>query len=188
VFNLTGSEIVIILLLALVVLGPEKLPEAVRRFGKTYAELKKLGTGFQQEFKAALDEPVREMRETANLLRSAATDVADQATQTTKAAERTDSVKPVSPGGPTDLRSTDLRAADDPPQSDPATADVPFADSTEVGDDAGSGQDAHDVDGGQDANAAHDTNETHGDGDSLERTQPSPAASDLEQDGEARRT
>jgi sec-independent protein translocase protein TatB len=72
VFNLTGSEIVVILLLALVVLGPEKLPDAIRRFGKAYAELKKMGTGFQQEFKAAMDEPMREMRESADMLRKSA--------------------------------------------------------------------------------------------------------------------
>ena len=122
-FNLTGSEIVVILLLALVVLGPEKLPDAVRRFGRTYAELKKMGTGFQQEFKAAIDEPVREMRETANLLRSAATDVASDASKAVKAD------KPVSPGGPTDQRP-DVRAADDPPHPDPAAAELPFADTT----------------------------------------------------------
>jgi Tat protein translocase TatB subunit len=72
VFNLTGSEIVVILLLALVVLGPEKLPDAIRRFGRTYAELKKLGTGFQDEFKAAIDQPMREMRETTDMLRRSA--------------------------------------------------------------------------------------------------------------------
>ena len=42
-FNLSGTEIVVILLLALVVLGPEKLPDALRRAGRTYAELKKMG-------------------------------------------------------------------------------------------------------------------------------------------------
>jgi sec-independent protein translocase protein TatB len=36
VFNLSGSEIVVILLLALIVLGPEKLPEAIRRFARVY--------------------------------------------------------------------------------------------------------------------------------------------------------
>lgn len=71
-FNLQGSEIIVILLLALVVLGPEKLPEAVRKFTQTYAELKKMSTGFQSELKSALDEPMREMRETANLVRDAA--------------------------------------------------------------------------------------------------------------------
>lgn len=71
-FNLQGSEIIVILLLALVVLGPEKLPDAVRRFTRTYAELKKMSSGFQSELKSALDEPMREMRETANLVRDAA--------------------------------------------------------------------------------------------------------------------
>jgi len=72
VFNLQGSEIIVILLIALVVLGPEKLPDAVRKFTQTYSELKKMSTGFQSELKSALDEPMREMRETANLVRDAA--------------------------------------------------------------------------------------------------------------------
>ncbi len=72
VFNFSGSEIVFLLLLALIVLGPEKLPEAIRKFGKTYAEFKKVTTGFQTELKQALDEPMREMRETADLFKQAA--------------------------------------------------------------------------------------------------------------------
>jgi sec-independent protein translocase protein TatB len=72
VFNLQGSEIIVILLLALVVLGPEKLPDAIRKFSQTYAELKKMGNGFQSELKTALDEPMREMRETADLVKRAA--------------------------------------------------------------------------------------------------------------------
>ena len=71
-FNLSGSEIVFLLLIALIVLGPEKLPEAVRKFGKVYAEAKKMTTGFQSELKSALDEPMREMRETAEAFKNAA--------------------------------------------------------------------------------------------------------------------
>ena len=71
-FNFSGSEIVFLLLLALIILGPEKLPEAVRKFGSTYAELKKMSTGFQSELKQALDEPMREMRETADAFKKAA--------------------------------------------------------------------------------------------------------------------
>ncbi len=71
-FNLQGSEIIVILLLALVVLGPEKLPDAVRKFTETYSELKKMGNGFQSELKSALDEPMREIRETAQVVRDAA--------------------------------------------------------------------------------------------------------------------
>lgn len=71
-FNLQSSEIIVILLLALVVIGPEKLPDAVRKFTQTYSELKKMSTGFQSELKSALDEPMREMRETATMVRDAA--------------------------------------------------------------------------------------------------------------------
>jgi sec-independent protein translocase protein TatB len=71
VFNLSGSEIVVILLLALIVLGPEKLPEAIRRFARVYGEIRKMSTGFQSEFKTAFDEPLRELRETAQLTKDA---------------------------------------------------------------------------------------------------------------------
>ncbi len=71
-FNLSGSEMIFLLLIALVVLGPEKLQEAVRRFGKAYGEFKKVTSGFQTELRSALDEPMREMRDTADAMRKAA--------------------------------------------------------------------------------------------------------------------
>jgi sec-independent protein translocase protein TatB len=71
VFNVQGSELIFLLLVALVVLGPEKLPEAVRKFTKAYAEFKKMANGFQGEFRQVLDEPMRELRETANAVRDA---------------------------------------------------------------------------------------------------------------------
>lgn len=70
-FNLSGSEIVVIVLLALIVLGPEKLPDAIRKFGRVYSEIRKISNGFQSEFKNAFDEPMRELRETAQLTRDA---------------------------------------------------------------------------------------------------------------------
>lgn len=72
-FNLSGSEIVVILLLALIVLGPEKLPEAIRRFGRVYGELKRMSRGFQTDIKSAFEEPVRELKQTAQLTRDAVT-------------------------------------------------------------------------------------------------------------------
>lgn len=69
-FNLSGSEVVFILLAALVVLGPEKLPGAIRQFGRIYSELRKMGQGFQSELKDAFDEPMRELRETADLAKT----------------------------------------------------------------------------------------------------------------------
>lgn len=72
-FNIQGSELIFLLLIALVVLGPEKLPEAVRKFTKGYTEFKKMANGFQGELRQAFDEPLKELRDTADAVRQAAT-------------------------------------------------------------------------------------------------------------------
>jgi len=72
VFNIQGSEMVFLLLIALIILGPEKLPDAIRKFGRAYSEFKKMANGFQGELRSALDEPMRELRETADAMKSAA--------------------------------------------------------------------------------------------------------------------
>lgn len=74
-FNLTGSEIAFLVLLGLIILGPEKLPDAVRKFTKAYNEFKKMATGFQGEVKQAFDEPMRELRGTADAMRKAAGEI-----------------------------------------------------------------------------------------------------------------
>ena len=70
-FNLSGTEIIVILLLALVILGPEKLPEAMRKAGRAYSELRKMANSFQSEVRSVLDEPMEELRGTADALRDA---------------------------------------------------------------------------------------------------------------------
>ena len=111
-FNLRGSEIVFLLLIALIVLGPEKLPEAVRKFGKAYAEFKKMSTGFQSELKTALDEPMREMRETAEAFKKAANfDFLDEPDEAPD-----DSSVTVA-----DTPAIDTPAADKPAAGEPAT-------------------------------------------------------------------
>src|SRR6266508_5378824 len=55
-FNLGGGEILVILLLALIVLGPQRLPEAARKLGTAIGEVRRMATGFQNEIKAALDD------------------------------------------------------------------------------------------------------------------------------------
>jgi sec-independent protein translocase protein TatB len=87
VFNLSGSEVIFLVLIALVVLGPDKLPDAMRKAGKAYADFKKMTTGFQNEMKSVLDEPMRELRETADLAKkSAMFDVNGPASTTSAAA------------------------------------------------------------------------------------------------------
>lgn len=97
-FNLQGSEIIFLLLIALVVLGPEKLPDAIRKFGRAYAEFKKMANGFQGELKQALDEPMRELKDTADAMRNAVNFTDDPATS--PAATATDPTLPVTPAAP----------------------------------------------------------------------------------------
>jgi len=70
VFNIGGGELIVILVIALIVLGPEKLPDAVRRAGRIYGELRRMSSGFQAELRDAIDEPMKEIRSTTDLVKS----------------------------------------------------------------------------------------------------------------------
>ena len=137
-FNFSGSEIVFLLLLALIILGPEKLPDAIRSFGKTYAEFKKMTTGFQSELKTALDEPMREMRETADVFKQAASfDIAADMLEGKKPATRSPTPDAVPDTGPDTAGSAPPVAAPEakqmwtahagatPPASAPAAGEAP---------------------------------------------------------------
>jgi len=65
VFNFSGSEIFFLLILGLVILGPEKLPGVIRKAGKLYGEFKRITTDAQSEFKGAFGDTIGDLRETA---------------------------------------------------------------------------------------------------------------------------
>lgn len=52
-------EVIVVLIVALVVLGPSRLPDAARSVGKAMAELRRMTTGFQTEVRDAFAEPAR---------------------------------------------------------------------------------------------------------------------------------
>lgn len=54
-FNVGSGEMVVIFLLALIVLGPERLPRAMGQVGKYVAQMRKLSSGFQDEIRRAMD-------------------------------------------------------------------------------------------------------------------------------------
>jgi sec-independent protein translocase protein TatB len=58
VLNLGTGEVLVILVVALVVLGPDKLPGAARQAGQWLGELRRISSGFQAELRDALQEPV----------------------------------------------------------------------------------------------------------------------------------
>lgn len=51
------AEILVVLVVALVVLGPNRLPEAARSVGKALAELRRVSAGVQSEVREAFAEP-----------------------------------------------------------------------------------------------------------------------------------
>jgi len=57
VLNLGTGELLVIFLVALIVLGPERLPGAARQAGRLLSELRRLSSGFQDEMRNAMREP-----------------------------------------------------------------------------------------------------------------------------------
>lgn len=53
--NLGPMEILVVLVVALIVLGPKRLPEAGRQVGKAVAEIRRWSTSVQSEVKSVLD-------------------------------------------------------------------------------------------------------------------------------------
>lgn len=54
-FNVGGGEILVILVLALLVLGPERLPDAVRKVGRAVGEIRRMTSGFEEEMRSVVD-------------------------------------------------------------------------------------------------------------------------------------
>lgn len=54
-FNIGGGEVLVILVLALVVLGPDKLPSAARTFGKHLGDFRRISGGFRAEIANAMN-------------------------------------------------------------------------------------------------------------------------------------
>ena len=54
-FNVGGPEVLVILLVALIALGPAQLPEAARKVGKVMGEVRKVSSNFQRELTTAFE-------------------------------------------------------------------------------------------------------------------------------------
>lgn len=57
-FNISATELLVIAVVALLVLGPDKLPDAMRKLGRATRELKRITSGFEAELRDALSDPV----------------------------------------------------------------------------------------------------------------------------------
>lgn len=123
-----GGEILVILLVALIVFGPSRLPEMARKVGTWTAELRRAAS----DLRAGLEAEVGDLREVADEVRAPLKDVTDTMQDARRslddAARPTGWVGPTPSSGPTpenameDLRrieETGQPAVDEP--EDPAT-------------------------------------------------------------------
>lgn len=95
--NLGGGEILVILLVALIVLGPTKLPPAVRQVGKVVGEIRRIGQGFQAELREAakpLTDATADLRAADKSLRETAKKPLKEMTDTLKAADPRKVIEP----------------------------------------------------------------------------------------------
>jgi sec-independent protein translocase protein TatB len=130
-FNIGGGELIVILLIALIVLGPARLPDAARQLGKAMGDLRRLSTGFQNEMKQALetaDDPTRTAarrnvlaRDTASDPAAAATDAADDGQPADPTADPTpvEVTGPVEPPDVTDPAAESIAAVSGQPTAPP---------------------------------------------------------------------
>ena len=58
--NLGGGEILVILIIGLIVLGPTRLPEASKNIGKALRQIRQTSRNFQAELEAAVEDSLIE--------------------------------------------------------------------------------------------------------------------------------
>ena len=93
-----------LLIIGLVVLGPEKLPDAIRRVGRLYAALKRMSSGVQTDLRKVMDEPLKEMMNTTNSMKALFNDTSDQF----QSAAREIATPSFVPYSPTESKSSEL--------------------------------------------------------------------------------
>ncbi len=124
-FNIGPAELLVVLVIALLVLGPSKLPDAARQVGRALGEMRKLSSGFQAEMRDALKEPV-EGKPTASKSVSAST----SGSSSTSVASTTSASLPASTA---DAATGGSLAAPRPPATDATETSAAVA----VGDESG---------------------------------------------------
>jgi sec-independent protein translocase protein TatB len=112
VFNISATELLVIAIVALLILGPDKLPDAMRKLGRATRELRRITSGFEAE------------------LRDALSDAPEPPAPKTAAASHTTqpSAEPTPPANPTATATATAAAPADPP---PQTPPPPPADPTD---------------------------------------------------------
>lgn len=121
IFNsLGGGEVIAILIIGLIVLGPEKLPDAIRKFGNIYGEFRRMSQGFQSELRDAFEEPLQSLRGTAQMMQDSVNQPLQGITEMTAPVVGGDAV-----AKPVEVTATEVEAE---AEADPVPADAVPAD------------------------------------------------------------
>lgn len=64
--NIGGPELLVVLIVALLVLGPNRLPQAARSMGKAMAEFRRVTGGLQAEVRDAMSQLEHEVDQTTH--------------------------------------------------------------------------------------------------------------------------
>jgi len=135
--NFGGGEVIVIIIVALVVLGPDRLPEMARSAGRMLHKFRTMTEGLQTQVRDVMDDPsmqpLRELGEFAARPRQKLSEYAleaeaEERSKAEKASlEATPDPSPASPAT-TDVAPADPGPADpgpaDPGPADPAPSDV----------------------------------------------------------------
>jgi sec-independent protein translocase protein TatB len=140
-FNVGGGEVLVILLVALIVLGPQRLPDAAKTVGKVMGELRRVSTGFQNEIRSAMDETVAADHDTTLQAKQSLLQKEDQSSATDDAGGALEAASEVSRQASNGQRhrprrTEPLRAAPDP--------DTPATAGSDPGGPSGNGEDPDD--------------------------------------------
>jgi sec-independent protein translocase protein TatB len=126
--NFSPEKLFLVGLIALIVLGPTRLPQAARTLGRFMAELRRMSASFQDEVRGAIGEPtetfnsvITEFRTPANVRRSVRDAITNTLTPAPAGSSRTPptpaaAAAPEGPPGATwpPMPPTSLAAPDDP--------------------------------------------------------------------------
>ena len=122
-FNVGGAELLVILLVALLVLGPQRLPGAARQVGKVMGDIRRISSGFQAELRDALDADEARPRRTEPVPLAQAVADADDDAVSAPATQAAPDVTPRAGSAPRPLREVDP-ARGDASSVAPAVADA----------------------------------------------------------------
>lgn len=98
-FGIGSTELIVILVVALIVLGPRKLPEMAKTLGKAMGEFRRMSSDFQRTIDTELDREEKQKRREEEAKRQAVKKQQEEETLTKAASKPTAADPAATPSG-----------------------------------------------------------------------------------------